>query len=723
MTGVLIKNIDLHFQDLTYTMINFSELPMGRILLLFCTGIVASIFFPVLPIVSITTGLFALALVTLFTLVPFFYKKYKWRWVYGVFLCLLMWSVTQTYVFLYSSLNAPDHFLKHEKPSAIYLIRISESCHQKTNSYRVNAEVKGVLANKTFIKTSGEVLLTIMASDSTQIPVYGDYILTNAQPEEIPPPQNPSQFDYKEYLSFHNISSRFTLTKYNYYITDFNDAKWLLKISYSLRDKLVEQLKDFFITRDELAVASALLVGFEDYLDPEIIQAFSSTGALHVLSVSGMHVGLVFICLSWLLSFMDKKKMLLIIKYIILVSLIWFYALMTGFSPSVLRSVVMVSLVIFSKVRKRESDTLNAMLGSAFLLLCYNPFYITEVGFQLSYLAVFGIVYLHPMLAQQYVAPNKIMHWIWQLTSVSLTAQLMTFPLGLLYFHQFPLLFLISNLIIIPITTIIIYIGIGALILFFIPFVSDFLWQAGYHLTRFLNLIVKYIDSLKSLTLNGLSITVFETWLIYALIATMLGFIIYRNRKLIFASLLLSIILCVLQINEKIVQKQQQKLIVYSVPRKTAIDFISGNDHVFVADKNLIENASQLRFFVQHNWDDLGLNPAINVYPENILDNRPNLQFYYQKKGFVLFENKTVFIADKYFAPAKNIIKQQVDFLIITGNYKGKALNILDRLNPKEIIFDSSVPVYKMKKYAEELVTLKIKYKNVLKDGAVVIDL
>lgn len=699
-------------------MFNFSELPMLRILLLYSVSIVGSIFLPVVPELALTSCGFSLILILLFTLVPFFYKKYEWRIVYGLVFTLFVWSLTQVYVFVYTSKNNPDHFLKHKKENTIYLIRISESCYQKTNSYKVNGEVKAIVENKKLMSSSGEVLLAIITKDSLRIPSYGDYILVSAQPEEIPSPQNPSQFDYKEYLSFHNIYSRFTLTEKSFFKTTYNDGNWLLKFSFYLRNKLVEKLSIFFVTRDELAVASALLVGFEDYLDPEIIQAFSSTGALHVLSVSGMHVGLVFVCLSWLLSFMDKKKILLMTKYSILLAFIWFYALMTGFSPSVLRSVVMLSLVIISKVRKREANTLNTMLGSAFLLLCYNPFYITEVGFQLSYLAVFGIVYLHPMLSQRYVAPNKLLHWIWQLTSVSITAQLMTFPLGLLYFHQFPLLFLISNLIIIPITTGIIYIGIAALILFFTPVVSNYLWQIGYYTTYTLNLIVKFIDSLRSLTLNGLSITIFETWLIYALISSTLIFLVFRNRKLLFVSLGLCILLLSLQIHEKMEQRKQKMLIVYAIPGKTAIDIIEGNKHLFIASKLLYENSSQMRFFILHNWDDLGLKQPEIIITDSLNNYKVNSKAIDVNRNFVRINNKIIFIADKYIGKSDGKKKMSIDYLIVTRSYKGKMENLLSRFKVLNIIFDSSVPKHKLNLHTKELVNKGIHFYSANSSGA-----
>jgi competence protein ComEC len=705
-------------------MFGFSQLPMLRLVATFCVSIITAIFLPLNFNLSLALFIFSALALAVFTYSQWVYKKYKLRWVYGLFFTATIFSFSQMHVYLFTASNHPDHFLKHKSDKSIYLVRLNESCHQKINSYRVSGDVKAVIDGKKIVQTSGEVLIYLTNVSEDSLPRYGDYIFVSAKPQEILPPQNPSQFNYKRYLSFHNIYSRFTLNATNFKNTNKNYSYSLYTISFYLRDRLIDKLKQFFITRDELAVASALLVGFEDYLDPEIIQAFSSTGALHVLSVSGMHVGLVFIFLSRLLFFMDKRKFTLSLKFIVLLAFIWFYALITGFSPSILRSVLMVSLVIFAKMKKKDSEMLNTMLASAFILLCINPYYITEVGFQLSYLAVFGIVYLHPLLVQKYMAPNKVVHWIWELTSVSLTAQLMTFPLGLLYFHQFPLLFLISNLIIIPISTLIIYFGIGALIVFFIEPLANFLWTASYYLTYLLNLVVKFIDSLKSLNLQGISITILETWIIYLLIASLVTFLVYRQRNFLFGSLALCLILIVTQIAEKYNLMYQQKIIVYSIPRTTAIDLINGNAHSFISTEKFISNANQKRFFVLHNWDDLGLQEPIFYNVEKKRTAKSENNFFMQQNQFVLFGKKIIYIADSYLPEKKStIVKTKVDFAILTNQYNGKVKNLLNFLKPNTVIIDSSVPFYKAKKYKEELKWLNVNVTDVTETGALIVDL
>lgn len=197
------------------------------------------------------------------------------------------------------------------------------------------------------------------------------------------------------------------------------------------------------------------------------MEAYSKTGTMHVLSVSGMHVGIVFLVLSFLFKPLDKFHALSYFRIFLIVPAIWFYAMISGFSSPVCRAALMISLVVIGKVLHRNLNSYHIIAISAFFLLLYNPFFLFDVGFQLSYLAVFGLVYFHPKLYQLFHFHNKIFDYLWSYCALSIAAQLATFPLGLYYFHQFPLYFLLSNLLILLPVTLIMYLGI---LLLFIPF-------------------------------------------------------------------------------------------------------------------------------------------------------------------------------------------------------------------------------------------------------------
>ena len=223
-------------------------------------------------------------------------------------------------------------------------------------------------------------------------------------------------------------------------------------------------------------IALALLLGQKESLGKEVKQAYSATGTQHILAVSGLHVGIIYSILLLPLTFFKQKGQLLQKSYLVLVlGLIWIYALMTGFSPSVVRAVVMFSLVTLGQMRKRKPSIWNILAFSALLLLVLDPDIQSDLGFQLSYLAVAGIVGLQPILLRMWAPSNRVLDYFWQMATVTLAAQLITSPLTLHYFHTFPTYFLVANLLIVPLSYIILCVGVPFLLLAWIPMVGSLL--------------------------------------------------------------------------------------------------------------------------------------------------------------------------------------------------------------------------------------------------------
>ncbi|MBL0342014.1 MAG: ComEC/Rec2 family competence protein [Bacteroidetes bacterium] len=195
-----------------------------------------------------------------------------------------------------------------------------------------------------------------------------------------------------------------------------------------------------------------------------------------MLCVSGMHVGLIYAILAWSLSFMEKKRLLRNIRYILLIILIWLYALLTGYTPSVVRAAGMITFVIAGKWMNREANIYNLLCSSCLLLFALDPFLLMSAGFQLSFLAVCGIVFIHRLILPLWEPPNRILFRIWELISISIAAQITTFPLSLFLFHQFPNYFLLGNLVIIPLSTLVMYSGLIFLVTDWIPYLG---WLFG----------------------------------------------------------------------------------------------------------------------------------------------------------------------------------------------------------------------------------------------------
>ena len=396
-------------------MYHFGEVPMLRILIPFCLGIVLQIFFslPIESIIAVVTFCFIAS--SLYVFVKKLYRSYKWRWVFGPFLFITILGTGALFVNVFSENKRPQFFGNNINQATGYVVRLTEPYHEKEKSLKAVGVIKAIRINNKLTPATGKVMLYFQKSDSSYKLNYGNIIYTTAHPTPISPPQNPEEFNYKRFLGFHGIYHQFYLQPQQWIKSPVSETNPLRAFAFNLREKFIAQIKVQMPTQNEFAVCSALLIGYEDFLDQELISAYASSGALHVLSVSGLHVGIIYIFLGWILSFMDKRKWSFAIKNLLLILLIWFYALLAGLAPSILRSAVMITMIIIGKWAGKQSYMLNTTLASAFILLNTNPFMITEVGFQLSYLAVFGIVYLHQRFVNTIQVYNRALNWIWRL--------------------------------------------------------------------------------------------------------------------------------------------------------------------------------------------------------------------------------------------------------------------------------------------------------------------
>ena len=301
----------------------------------------------------------------------------------------------------------------------------------------------------------------------------GQVIWVPANPEPVAPPSFPDEFNYKRFLAAKGIHFRQFLGK-KLLVLPVKPSNELNFAMEHLRHYFAGVIDQYIQRPESKQIALALLLGQKESLGKEVKKAYSATGTQHILAVSGLHVGIIYSILLLPLTFFKQKGQLLQKSYLVLVlGLIWIYALMTGFSPSVVRAVVMFSLVTLGQMRKRKPSIWNILAFSALLLLVLDPAIQTDLGFQLSYLAVAGIVGLQPILLRMWAPSNRVLDYFWQMATVTLAAQLITSPLTLHYFHTFPTYFLVANLLIVPLSYIILCAGVPFLLLAWIPMVGS----------------------------------------------------------------------------------------------------------------------------------------------------------------------------------------------------------------------------------------------------------
>ncbi|MBK7389729.1 MAG: ComEC/Rec2 family competence protein [Bacteroidetes bacterium] len=541
---------------------------------------------------------------------------------------------------------------------------------------------------------------------------YKDNLLIAAKYYAVSGPSNPEAFDFREYLRNKGIHHQAFIDKNDLVILKDVVQTNHFSLAYELRDKLLQKIGSY-IDKDESGVAAALLLGYEGCLDPEQELSYSNAGVLHVLCVSGMHVALIYNLLAWLTGWMDKKKITRHFKYFLLLNLIWFYAMVTGFSPSVIRAAAMISFVIFGKWVDRNASVYNLLCGSCFLLFIFDPYLIRSTGFVLSFLAVCGIIFYHKLILPLWVPPNKVMFMVWELISVSLAAQLTTFPLSMFLFHQFPNYFLIANLIIIPLSTGVMYSGLLILVTDWIPFAGIIFGWATTKGISLLNLLVDRVASLPGALTTDIYISGFETLMIYV---GMIVFTLWLTKKSLLW-LQLSMVTTILFLGSKLSSNyesgSQLTFTVYQTPKRSLYALMNGHQSVILTDTTNIASGSQNPAHLHLLKKGTRLQDSVIISP----DIHYALQLDSLHRVVILSDLKL--LRENAF-PTYPKVKTTV---ILRGKLNISATDIVSGLNPIQVVLDNKINKKDSERLTKELVELNIPCHNVKTSGAFVLNL
>ncbi len=633
--------------------------------------------------------------------------SYRLRFLAGGVVQLQMFIIGWLLVFVHTSVFEPSHLIHFCAEECVYTARITEPPVRKEKTTMVVAELVTKYGEQQ--QTVSGLVMLQMRTDSNSAKVkYGSELLFHALPELLGGPKNPYQFDYGQYQRFHNIYFRVFLKENAWRILAQNKGNSLLTAIYNLRDFFLSLIEQHVKGKDELAVASAIMLGYRDYMNADIVQAYASSGALHVLSVSGLHVGVLFLALQFIFSWMDKYRKLKWVKVMLVLAVMFFYAVLTGLSPSVLRAVVMFTFFVIAKALNRDNNMYNVLGVSCLLLLFWNPYLITEVGFKLSYLAVLGIVVLYPILQPLLTFKNKLLKGAWSITCLSIAAQIATFPISLYYFHQFPNLFLISNLIIIPASDFVLYLGMLICITFKIPFVFNIVGGLFNFLLVWINKFVYFIDSLPFALIEEIQVTQTEMYLIYVLIALVLLY--YFSPKGKYGVWLLAVFMAYASVRAvRLLQNENQTQIVcYSVPKHSALSFIQNTTAYTAIDSSLQMNESSMLFHIKHHWWALGIKHSIPIRHSNIRQiglTIGQLYFFHGKR--ILLIDKPVKLRDAI------AFKLKLDAIILSGNQRQRMAVLHHLFETKQYIFDTSNKNWRVEKWKGECDAMHLLYYDV----------
>ncbi|WNM19980.1 ComEC/Rec2 family competence protein [Flavobacterium capsici] len=543
-------------------------------------------------------------------------------------------------------------------------ILLTEKIKSTQKNYRYIANLKTV-ENKEIV---GKIIFNISKKE-TQISLpIGSILKIKATYYKNKNPFNPNQFDYGKYLEHQEIYGQLYSKTTDFKIV--GSEKTFRSYFSNYRENLIDNLNKTSLSKDSFSIIVALLLGQKQDISVELMKEYQYAGAVHILAVSGLHVGIIMIFLMFLLKPIPNSKKGKLIKVIIILICLWSFALLAGLSPSVVRSVTMFSFLTIGTNLRRTVNIYHTLLISMLMILLVNPSFIYDVGFQLSYLAVFFILWLQPMLKSIWTPKNKILTYFWDIFTVSTAAQIGVMPLSIYYFHQFPGLFFLTNLLILPLLSIVMAVGIIVLIFSNIGQIPNFLIQLLDYLIQLMNQFIHWIASFDYLIFKNISFSKEMLWLSYSVILCIILYLLKSNFKRLSFALISIALLQLTFIFQKNQVSNSSEGIIFNQKKNSLISQRIGNKVILFANDSIQEHINE--------------NVTFQSY---LVENFCKLSDKRNIDNFLYINNKKIIVID---SSGTYNPKINPDILIITQSPKLNLERLLKTLKPKIVITDGS---------------------------------
>lgn len=700
-------------------MSDWSKYPFVRMLIpivlgIWCTTIFASFRLPFITLLLILLALFSVAVIASVTL-----KTMRLHWLFGAIMGCYLFLGGYALTCAHNTETQKTYYRNYESIAKYYVARICDYPTERESNIRIPLQLEWQFSDSLPSRiVSGKVMAYFSKTDSAFTLRYGDLIVIDAPVLEVQGPKNPAEFNYRAYLHRKGITGQVFLKGDDWIDLQTNRANPIYAFSYRFRDVLLASLQRCGLNEDEFSVAAAILLGYDDSLDDEVRKNYVAAGSMHILCVSGMHVGIIYLLASALLGFLNRKKWQKSLKQFLLLALIWFYALIAGLTPSILRSAMMISFVIVGEMIHRKGFIINSLAASAFVLLCINPNNLFEIGFQLSYSAVIGIIVLQKPIYNLLYVKNKLLDKAWEITAVALAAQIATMPFTLFYFNQFTTYFWLSNLFLTPISFVVVISGMILLLVSWIPFVNTLIGYLVWGAVYVMNWIVARVESLPASIIKDLYISEFEFAMLLLAFLLLLLTVATKNRKMLIG-MLSAIMLFMVSLTARTYSSYHQSGITfYSLRKHTAVDFISGNQHILLADSTLMADESTIDYSLKGAWAKRHLtsNPQVVVLEDDV--ETPMLR---KRQNLVSFNGKLLALWDGSKIADSLGYRLPVDYLLVLGNQKPDIQSIVNGYNAKMLLLDGSVPHYLVERWMTQAEAQGLSYVNI-GDGAFLVE-
>jgi competence protein ComEC len=510
--------------------ISLQKIPLLRLLLSLITGIIIQYCFslPLQPfVIALVIAIVIVALASISSVA----HQFLFRKIVGTSLLVLFVAIGGVLSFVKNGIHDKEWIGNYYKEGLPVLLTLQEPLVAKEKSYKALASAESVMINHQWQPVKGNVLLYFIKGNIPPTLTYGSQIVVTTSLTNIENTGNPDGFDYREHSFFNHIYYQAFLKPSGYLLLNTKNTTLLGSIIIKAKFAVLTTLRKNIANPTSLSVAEALLIGYRDDLGKDLIQAYNNTGVIHIIVISGLRMGMIYGLLLLLFSPFKTKKWVRVVKAITIIIVLWGFCLVAGAAPSVSRSAIMFTVIVLGECIGRRTNIFNNLALSAFIILLVNPFSLWDAGFQLSYAAVVGIIIFYPLIRNWFFFQNKILAFAWNLSAVTLAAQILTLPLILFHFHQLPILFLFTNLLAVPLSCIILYADLLLLIFSQIPFLALLMGKIVSWMLTLMNTYITNVNDLPFSVWQNLQVSLPQVLLLYGCIIGIAGWLMLNNKR------------------------------------------------------------------------------------------------------------------------------------------------------------------------------------------------
>lgn len=649
----------------------------------------------------------------------YFSERYSWRWCFGVSLSLFCLAGGWLSVNLQLKTAAETEFPKEE---AVYRLRVNDFPEVRERTFLCRVWLKERHDSLGIHPVNKQAILYFQRDSLSSRLQMGEELWVRSR---ISPPvsaRNFDEFDYARYLIRKGISGTGFVASGHWQFSECRKEKEgiatvLYRLAASYRTQIENLYRRLGIEGDELAVLSALTLGDKTDLSESVRESYSVAGVSHVLALSGLHIGLLYA-----LAFFLLRPLLLggqsgrVLRSLLLILLLWLFAFFTGLSPSVVRSAAMFSIWALADLCGRQSFSLNTLALTAWLMLLVRPVWLFDVGFQLSFAAVLSILLFQPFLYRLCPVRHRAGTYLWGLVSVSVAAQLGTAPLVLFYFSRFSTHFLLTNLLVVPLVTLILYAAVVLLLLTPMSGLQAVAAVGLEKMLRMLNLLVRWVEQLPYASVDGIWLYPLEVAGCYLVLGAFFCYLCHRRYARLVTALVLLAAWGAVHSFAVWTDRPRTSIVFYNVRGCPAVHCIESSGHSCIQYADSLSNRQRLRQTAANYWHHCHLYPPAEGCRDSVG------QHFFRRQQLICWHGQRICMV------TDNRWKQQrtddgavcrVDYLYICKGYTGQLAALTRLFLPGCVILDSSLSYYRRNRLKEECQQNHLHFISLSDEGSV----